>query len=1094
MTDARYHLSTDGTFTIANYHRAAPFSSFLPGIAGLWGIPLWLYYVNRGQGVACFGAENKDGAMMQFQSIYRHCSRIAQEGFRTFLKVNRNHDAAFYEPFRADSLDGIGNTLEIRPASLRLHEDNAPLGLSVTVDYFTVPNEPFAALARTVTITNTGEGPINIEALDGFPNVVPHGVTAHVLNLMPFILEGYLRIRNLDARTPFYQLRAGSSDAHDIATFTEGNFFFAFEQDAGPGELLQPIVDPRLIFGDRQDMSVPREFLARDAFEVPADQLLTCTTPCAFAHWPISLAPGESRAMHSLQGFVRSLERLNALPELVTGADYIRAKSNEAAIEIEKVRHRLFIHSNEAALNQYIPQTFLDNSLRGGVPLTLEAGDRKHVLHVYSRLHGDLERDYNNFCLEPTCFSQGNGNFRDANQNRRNDVWINPDVDIENLRYFFNLIQADGYNPLMCLGLRFTVADGDGLTGVLEECVPAESAATVRDHLASPFTPGTLFETIESNGIDLLVGREELLSRLLAVCERSENSEHGRGYWVDHWFYNFDLLESFLAIYPDRLREVLVDRHDFTYWDDAYPVPPRSETYTLRPDGEVRQYSEPRLDREKAELIASRENDRNLARLGAGHGEVHRTNLLEKAVCLFVNKAASLAPSGLGFDMDAGRPGWHDSINGLPSLFGSSMSECFQLRRVLALVADLIAEAGLPEDFSQDAPAEIVDYLERIIQLLEAFPLSGSSDPDFEYWQGAADARESFRDATRFGFSGKMQPLALSRITVFLEAAGKRVAASIEKAHDAESGLPLTYFAHRPVDYEKNERSSYVIVKRFESRRLPLFLEAPMHALRTERDTAAARKIYDALRAGPLYDEKLKMWLAGDDVSAEGPEIGRIGAWAPGWFENENVFMHMQHKLLLALLQAGLHDEFFENMLNCMCPFQDPRRYGRSPLENSSFIVSSRNPDVSRHGRGCQPRSSGTTAEVVHMTLVMSFGRKPFRRDGNGLSLCFEPILPDWLFTEAAQDRNVVDIDGTVHNMEFPADSYSALFLGHAMVTYLNPLRRATFGGDAVRVAGYRLTWNDGRSETIKGTALGDAHARAVRDRRIARIEVTLGA
>ena len=35
---------------------------------------------------------------------------------------------------------------------------------------------------------------------------------------------------------------------------------------------------------------------------------------------------------------------------------------------------------------------------------------------------GDLERDYNNFQLEQSVFSQGPGNFRDVNQNRRCDV------------------------------------------------------------------------------------------------------------------------------------------------------------------------------------------------------------------------------------------------------------------------------------------------------------------------------------------------------------------------------------------------------------------------------------------------------------------------------------------------------------------------------------------------------------------------------------------------------------------------------------------------------------------------------------------------
>jgi len=48
----RYYLNKNGEFVIENYHLAKPFSSFFPGIAGLWGIPAWVFYVNRGQGIA----------------------------------------------------------------------------------------------------------------------------------------------------------------------------------------------------------------------------------------------------------------------------------------------------------------------------------------------------------------------------------------------------------------------------------------------------------------------------------------------------------------------------------------------------------------------------------------------------------------------------------------------------------------------------------------------------------------------------------------------------------------------------------------------------------------------------------------------------------------------------------------------------------------------------------------------------------------------------------------------------------------------------------------------------------------------------------
>lgn len=60
MSDYKFEKRT---FMITNYDRVAPFSSFLPGIAGVKGIPLWCFYTNRGQGVNSFGVHDKDHAI-----------------------------------------------------------------------------------------------------------------------------------------------------------------------------------------------------------------------------------------------------------------------------------------------------------------------------------------------------------------------------------------------------------------------------------------------------------------------------------------------------------------------------------------------------------------------------------------------------------------------------------------------------------------------------------------------------------------------------------------------------------------------------------------------------------------------------------------------------------------------------------------------------------------------------------------------------------------------------------------------------------------------------------------------------------------------
>ena len=95
----QYHVK-DAEFRIEQYSEARPFSNFLPGIAGPQGIPLWAFYVNRGQGIASFGVENKDHAIMQFFPANRSYEQTSLRGFRTFIKVIQKKDTVFYEPFQ----------------------------------------------------------------------------------------------------------------------------------------------------------------------------------------------------------------------------------------------------------------------------------------------------------------------------------------------------------------------------------------------------------------------------------------------------------------------------------------------------------------------------------------------------------------------------------------------------------------------------------------------------------------------------------------------------------------------------------------------------------------------------------------------------------------------------------------------------------------------------------------------------------------------------------------------------------------------------------------------------------------------------------
>ena len=54
---------------------------------GKYCMPLWSFYVNRGQAITSFGQGNKDGPIAQFKSASRAYQETEFTGFRTFIKA-----------------------------------------------------------------------------------------------------------------------------------------------------------------------------------------------------------------------------------------------------------------------------------------------------------------------------------------------------------------------------------------------------------------------------------------------------------------------------------------------------------------------------------------------------------------------------------------------------------------------------------------------------------------------------------------------------------------------------------------------------------------------------------------------------------------------------------------------------------------------------------------------------------------------------------------------------------------------------------------------------------------------------------------------
>jgi hypothetical protein len=340
-------------------------------------------------------------------------------------------------------------------------------------------------------------------------------------------------------------------------------------------------------------------------------------------------------------------------------------------------------------------------------------------------------------------------------------------------------------------------------------------------------------------------------------------------------------------------------------------------------------------------------------------------------------------------------------------------------------------------------------------------------------------ARETYRQSVRLGFEGRTEAVPSAGAAALLRSMREKVADGIRRAEVLGRGLPSTYFYFEVTDYTtvlgKDDEPlcdehgrTFVRVRAFEQHTLPPFLEGAVHALRQAKDPDAARSLYERVKASALYDRKLGMYKTNASLEDCPHEIGRLRAFTPGWLANESVFLHMAYKYLLEVLRSGLREEFFAEMRCGLVPFLDPAVYGRSTLENSSFIASSAHPDETLHGRGFVARLTGACAEFLSMWTFMMAGPQPFFVRNGQLCLRFSPTLPAWLFRE----------DGT---LEFT-------FLGHCSVTY----RRAQAAPEGAKVAGGTLYLPDAGAVTLRSDIISEPYASMIRVGEIRRIELNL--
>lgn len=999
-------------YLITDYQNQRPFASFLSGIAGKYGKPLWAFYVNRGQGLASFGLKDKNGAITEFfpaNAAYREVSRL---GFRTFIRLDHSIVVEFF------ATRSPTQKMSIYPEGFSIEETNLLHNLKIKVSYSTLPQESIAGLVRKVEITNLSTHKRHFEVVDGLPQIYPRGVDFGALKSMSNLMQSWFEsINNEDF--VFYQLRASTEDKAEVSHNHAGNYYLTKAQDQ-----VFYISDPYLIFEQDSSLTEPRGLQKHTYPEIIGmEQVHVNTIPCAFSYLSVDIE--KEYVFYSLIGSVDHIEEVDTIAKRVS-QKYFEEKEVENQLLHQNLTSDITTKTNQPLFDEYVKQCYLDNIIRGGKPLPLKTKEGDITYYLYSRRHGDLERDYNFFVIEPNYYSQGNGNFRDVLQNRRNDVYFAPFIHDFNIHQFFSFIQADGYNPLSVEGLKFRYQGKKFNLPLLDEFLTEE------------FTPGTLYEILKN----LNFYPEENFPKIIQDSTYEFKAVFGEGYWGDHFSYLLDLLTAFLDVYPDEEKDLLFI-NKYQYFFSPIYVRPRSEKYVLNKNKEPRQYH------------ALTHIDKPSSWLTDGEGKKIVGSLFSKILTLVVNKYAILDQDGLGLSFEGDKPGWNDAMNGLPGLFGSGASETIELQKILLY---LLPTAHKYQD-------ETILILKDLLTFIR--DLSAIKEEGFKGWEARSQALEKYREALKSPQSNCK--IEVKEVLGLLTKIHQTLKVSLEKLQNMLPVLP-TYFTYQAQEY--TPKGGKVDIHSFKMAPLPPFLEAPARFLTLKNDREIHLRLYKNIKNSLLYDPKYQFYVTSVPLDNTNHEIGRIRAFTPGWLERESNFLHMTYKYLLGLLKAGLYDEYYTEIKTNFTCFMDPAVYGRNPLENSSFIASSRNPDPRKHGQGFYARLSGSTSELISMWKLMFFGPN--------------------IFTLDAKQQLIFRLSPRLNQDFFLNGRVETTLFSQIKIIYENLTNLPTYD-EKVKVTHYILTDANGKRTTIHGDFISQDMALAIRNLNIHEIQAFIG-
>ena len=814
-------------YKISNVERMRPFFMSLVSDANHW------MFLSSNGGLTA-GRKNSEYALFPYYTDDKITESADTTGCKTLFRVERPGGALLWEPFseryagcyrirRNLYKNRYGNTLI-------LEEENPDLGLTFSYQWQTSNRFGFV---RKAFLVNTGSKSLEVSLLDGFLNLMPHGVTTELQQTRSNLVDAYKKSELIpESGLGIYALSAIIVDRAEPSEALKANVVWSQGLDA-PTYLVssrqleafrlgKPVLGETELKGEKGAyLAVSRLVLASGAERAWTLVANVNQGPSAVADLDQALrSPAE--LLEALEADIRGgTERLLGLAASADGLqhsrDELRTMRHYANVMYNIMRGGIMDRDYELEKGDFVP--YLQRASRtvyeahtkfvSDLPATFtlfELLDRarlaadtdlqrlclEYLPLKFSRRHGDPSRPWNKFSINTQRESDGakildyQGNWRDIFQNWEALAHSYPAFIDGMIHKFLNASTADGYNPYR----------------------------------------------ITKHGVDW------------EVIEPDDPWSY-IGYWGDHQvIYLLKFLEFSEDYFPGRLLDYW-SRDLFVYVDVPYRIKPFEAILDNPKDTIVFDAARDKALRKRMAEIGS-----DGALICDRQGKPYRVNLVEKLLAMLLAKVANFIPEA-GIWLNTQRPEWNDANNALVGN-GVSMVTLYYLHRFLGFMEGLLekhnpGEAGVSEEL-----VALLDALEGALSEHET-ALSGPFGDARRRTLTEALGRAAGTYRERLygdGLSGKKQEVSSGRLLRLIRLLQRYTTHSIA-ANRRDDRL---FHSYNLIDLDQPGalKISY----------LNVMLEGQVAVLSSGYlDAASSLQLMDALRQSALYREDQNSYI-----------------------------------------------------------------------------------------------------------------------------------------------------------------------------------------------------------------------------------------